>query len=74
MGKRMHNRLEGLYVNELTGQTYYVEATSQTNSAGIIATRFITQCGQQASAITLQDGRLGMILDDQTVLAPSKSD
>ena len=64
--------LEGQYFDEITGKSYFVIAVeNQGNGHGTVGVTFKTECGLRASAITMEDGRKGMMLEDNTRLVKS---
>lgn len=66
-GMNMGHNFEGQYIDRKSGRIYEVEADKKEGS-GVIGIRFHTSCGLRVSAITMEDGSGGMILEDQTPL------
>lgn len=66
-GVKMGRNFEGQYIDSKSGKTYEIEADKQEGS-GVIGMSFHTSCGLKVSAITMEDGSRGMILEDQTPL------
>lgn len=66
----MRHKIEGHYIDESSRKKFFIEVeNNEGDSSGLFGIRFVTQCGLSASAITLNDGRQGMILEDKTVLS-----
>ncbi|MFA0575463.1 hypothetical protein QF117_02595 [Vibrio sp. YMD68] len=64
----MTKNFEGQYIDKSTGNTYEIIANEKQGS-GVIGLTFITSTGMSVSAITLEDGSQGMMLEDGTNLS-----
>ena len=59
---------DGQYEDKQNGRVYLISSILTSGSGSIIGATFETECGKKASAITMKDGSVGMILDDKTIL------